>query len=171
MSAGAERDDLYRDAGLVARVQQMLQLALHDRRASYPAVQGFLAENEDYFGRILVPKQALLPLQSHLHDPPGFLVGTVHPEQFECVLLGVQQARDKERVEDVDYRGGRLLAEVESELGRDDIPERAPPEGTLAAACRVRQVRDGLLVGDPVQLEHGAQIGYREADLAVLNTD
>jgi hypothetical protein len=79
---------------MVAGIKQVLQLTLHDRRAADPAVQRFLTENKDHFGRVLMTKQAPLTLPAHFDDAPGVAVTAVHPEQFEGILFGMQQARD-----------------------------------------------------------------------------
>jgi hypothetical protein len=127
VGTGAKRYDLHRDAGLIAGSKQVLQLASHDRRAADPAVQRFLAKNEDHLRGVPMRKQAPLPLPAHLDNAPGVVVTAVHPEQLEGILLGMQQAWDQERVEDADRRGGGLLAQVEGERGRDHVTELAPP--------------------------------------------
>jgi hypothetical protein len=90
----AEGHDLDRDTRPRLHIKQALQLARHDCGTPDPAVEGLLPEDERHIGRLGLLKQVLLPFHAQVHETAGLLAAEVHLEKLECVVLGMQEARD-----------------------------------------------------------------------------
>jgi|HubBroStandDraft_6_1064221.scaffolds.fasta_scaffold703685_2 hypothetical protein len=102
MGSGAVRHDLDRETWSRAGIEQAAQLRSHDRRAPDLAVQRLFIEDELHIGWLGLLEELPLPFHPEVRQAVGLLGSAVHPEELGCVLLRVQEAGDKERMEDPD---------------------------------------------------------------------
>jgi hypothetical protein len=180
MGPGAEGHDFDRHA-MRHHVDQMTQLLSHNCRTPDPAVERLLVYDEGYMRGLrlpglvllpfLLPEEFLLPFHPQPHEAPGCAVIAVDPKEFERILLGVQQAWDKVRMEHADRGRRAFVAKKLGELGCNDVAISAPPGAAFASARRLGKTLHHSFVGHFIELKQCSQIGHRYPHGSRFNPD
>jgi hypothetical protein len=170
VTAGLERNDLDGHVRPFSRFEEVRQLPAHDAGAPDRASQHGLIQRHPQMRRLRPGEQGLPghPQPNAPLDLIGWSGLMAKKRDGVGIFIGLQQAGHELDLIRADARGGFLKAQISLEPAGQDVGVVVPPAVGVGVARERQQRRALVLVGHPVEGEHGGDVPVLEPDPAGL---